>query len=270
MINTVSPTYASEILSPAYGERLDGILRSLRDRHSGILNGIDTTFFNPATDPHIAAHYTADTLAGKAQCKAALRAAYALPAAGDPPLAAMVTRLASQKGMDLLDAALPAIFAQTDMQLVVLGSGEPHWEQRMREIAERYPTRMHLHLGFDAALANRIYAGCDLFLMPSRFEPGGLGQLIAMRYGAVPVVRAVGGLNDTVREGSSGNGFRFTEYTPEALGDAVQRAVMCYHDRETFVSIQQRNMREDFTWGRSSKAYIHLYQQAIQHRKGHV
>ncbi len=270
MINTVSPTYASEILSPAYGERLDGILRSLRDRHSGILNGIDTAFFNPATDPQIAAHYTADTLAGKAQCKAALRAVCALPAAGDPPLAAMVTRLASQKGMDLLDAALPAIFAQTDMQLVVLGSGEPHWEQRMREIAERYPTRMHLHIGFDAALANRIYAGCDLFLMPSRFEPGGLGQLIAMRYGAVPVVRAVGGLNDTVREGSSGNGFRFTEYTPEALGDAVQRAVMCYHDRETFVSIQQRNMREDFTWGRSSKAYIHLYQQAIQHRKGHV
>ncbi len=270
MINTVSPTYASEILSPAYGERLDGILRSLRDRHSGILNGIDTAFFNPATDPQIAAHYTADTLAGKAQCKAALRAACALPAAGDPPLAAMVTRLASQKGMDLLDAALPAIFAQTDMQLVVLGSGEPHWEQHMREIAERYPTRMHLHIGFDAALANRIYAGCDLFLMPSRFEPGGLGQLIAMRYGAVPVVRAVGGLNDTVREGSSGNGFRFTEYTPEALGDAVQRAVMCYHDRETFVSIQQRNMREDFTWGRSSKAYIHLYQQAIQHRKGHV
>ncbi len=270
MINTVSPTYASEILSPAYGERLDGILRSLRDRHSGILNGIDTAFFNPATDPQIAAHYTADTLAGKAQCKATLRAACALPAAGDPPLAAMVTRLASQKGMDLLDAALPAIFAQTDMQLVVLGSGEPHWEQRMREIAERYPTRMHLHIGFDAALANRIYAGCDLFLMPSRFEPGGLGQLIAMRYGAVPVVRAVGGLNDTVREGSSGNGFRFTEYTPEALGDAVQRAVMCYHDRETFVSIQQRNMREDFTWGRSSKAYIHLYQQAIQHRKGHV
>ena len=270
MINTVSPTYASEILSPAYGERLDGILRSLRDRHSGILNGIDTAFFNPATDPQIAAHYTADTLAGKAQCKAALRAACALPAAGDPPLAAMVTRLASQKGMDLLDAALPAIFAQTDMQLVVLGSGEPHWEQRMREIAERYPTRMALHVGFDAALANRIYAACDLFLMPSRFEPGGLGQLIAMRYGAVPVVRAVGGLNDTVREGSSGNGFRFTEYTPEALGDALQRAVMCYHDRETFVTMQQRNMREDFTWGRSSKAYIHLYQQAIQHRKGHA
>lgn len=270
MINTVSPTYASEILSPAYGERLDGILRSLRDRHSGILNGIDTTFFNPATDPHIASHYTAESLAGKAQCKAALRALYKLPDAGDPPLAAMVTRLASQKGMDLLDAALPAIFAQTDMQLVVLGSGEPHWEQRMREIAERYPSRMALHVGFDAALANRIYAACDLFLMPSRFEPGGLGQLIAMRYGAVPVVRAVGGLNDTVREGSSGNGFRFTEYTPEALGDAVQRAVMCYHDRETFVTMQQRNMREDFTWGRSSKAYIHLYQQAIQHRKGHA
>lgn len=270
MINTVSPTYANEILSPAYGERLDGILRSLRDRHSGILNGIDTTFFNPATDPHITTHYTADTLAGKAQCKAALRTLCKLPDAGDPPLAAMVTRLASQKGMDLLDAALPAIFAQTDIQLVVLGSGEPHWEQRMREIAERYPERMHIHIGFDAALANRIYAACDLFLMPSRFEPGGLGQLIAMRYGAVPVVRAVGGLNDTVREGSNGNGFRFTEYTPEALGDAVQHAVMCYHDRDTFMAMQQRNMREDFTWGRSSKAYIRLYQQAIQHRKGHA
>lgn len=270
MINTVSPTYASEILSPAYGERLDGILRSLRDRHSGILNGIDTTFFNPATDPQLATTYTADTLAGKAQCKAALRTFCKLPDAGDPPLAAMVTRLASQKGIDLLDAALPTIFAQTDMQLVVLGSGEAHWEQRMRELAERYPERMALHVGFDAALANRIYAGCDLFLMPSRFEPGGLGQLIAMRYGAVPVVRAVGGLNDTVREGANGNGFRFAEYTPEALGDAIQRAVMCYHDRDTFVAIQKHNMREDFTWGRSSKAYIHLYQQAIQHRKGHV
>jgi starch synthase len=180
----------------------------------------------------------------------------------------MVTRLASQKGIDLIDAALPSMLATTNLQLIVLGSGEPHWEQRMRELAERYPARVAVHIGFNAALANQIYAGSDLFLMPSRFEPGGLGQLIAMRYGAVPVVRAVGGLNDTVSEGEQGNGFRFSDYTPEALGDAIKRAIQCYAEGATFVAMQQRNMRGDFTWKRSAQAYIQLYQRAIQHRKG--
>jgi starch synthase len=183
-------------------------------------------------------------------------------------MVAIVSRLASQKGIDLLDAALPAIFATTTMQLVVLGSGEPHWEERMRELAARFPARMAVHIGFDAALANRIYAACDFFLMPSRFEPGGLGQLIAMRYGALPIVRAVGGLNDTVREGAHGNGFRFTDYTPEALSDAVRRALTCYGNQPGFADIQTRNMREDFSWQRSSKAYIALYKHAIARHKG--
>jgi len=154
------------------------------------------------------------------------------------------------------------------LQLVVLGSGEPHWEERMRELAARFPTRMAVHIGFNATLANRIYAACDFFLMPSRFEPGGLGQLIAMRYGALPIVRAVGGLNDTVREGAQGNGFRFTDYTPEALADAVRRALQCYANQPIFHAIQVRNMREDFSWQRSSKAYISLYQHAIARHKG--
>jgi starch synthase len=268
MINTVSPTYANEIMSPAYGERLDGVIRAMRDRHSGILNGIDTEFFNPASDTAIAATYTTDDLTGKATCKAAIQQYFGLPVRSDVPVASMVTRLASQKGIDLIDAALPGILATTNIQLIVLGSGEPHWEHRMRELAERYPDRIAVHVGFDAKLANQIYAGSDIFLMPSRFEPGGLGQLIAMRYGAVPVVRAVGGLNDTVREGELGNGFRFNDYTPEALGEAVKRAVQHYARHDEFVAMQQRNMREDFTWKRSAQAYIQLYQKAIQHRKG--
>ena len=138
----------------------------------------------------------------------------------------------------------------------------------MRELCQRYPNRMAIHVGFDAALANRIYAGVDLFLMPSRFEPGGLGQLIAMRYGAVPVVRAVGGLNDTVREGANGNGYRFSDYTPEALSEAIKRALDCYTQPAVFHTIQQRNMREDFSWHRSAHTYIQLYQQAIHRRLG--
>lgn len=268
MINTVSPTYANEIMSPAYGERLDGVIRSLRDRHCGILNGIDTVAFDPSRDPHISAHYSADDPSGKALCKADIQRNFGLPVDGHAPLAAIVSRLASQKGVDLLDAALPAIFASTTLQLVVLGSGEPHWEERMRELAARFPTRMAVHIGFDAALANRIYAACDFFLMPSRFEPGGLGQLIAMRYGALPIVRAVGGLNDTVREGAYGNGFRFSEYTPEALSDAVRRALACYDNPTVYRETQQRNMREDFSWQRSSRAYIHLYETAIARRRG--
>jgi starch synthase len=268
MINTVSPTYANEIMSPAYGERLDGVIRSLRDRHSGILNGIDTVMFDPATDPNLVSTYTANDVSGKASCKADIQQFFQLPIDADIPMAAIVSRLASQKGVDLLDAALPGIFATTNMQLVVLGSGEPHWEERMRELAARFPTRMAVHIGFNAALANRIYAACDFFLMPSRFEPGGLGQLIAMRYGALPIVRAVGGLNDTVREGAYGNGFRFTDYTPEALSDAVRRALACYAKQPLFAEIQARNMREDFTWQRSSKAYIALYEHAIARHKG--
>jgi starch synthase len=199
-----------------------------------------------------------------------LRQIFNLPNGKNPPIAAIVSRLASQKGIDLLDSALTALFALSDIQLVVLGSGEPHWEQRMRELAARYPDRLAVHIGFDAALANRIYAGCDLFLMPSRFEPGGLGQLIAMRYGAVPVVRAVGGLSDTVREGLNGNGFRFSDYTPEAFSEAIQRAVQCYRQPAEFTAMQLHNMSEDYSWNRSAKAYIHLYQQAIQHRKGTI
>jgi starch synthase len=224
--------------------------------------------FDPATDPNLAATYSADDMSGKARCKADIQQHFNLPLDPAAPIAAIVSRLASQKGVDLLDAGLPGIFATTNLQLVVLGSGEPHWEERMRELAARFPTRMAVHIGFNAALANRIYAASDFFLMPSRFEPGGLGQLIAMRYGALPIVRAVGGLNDTVREGPHGNGFRFTDYTPEALSDAIRRGLQCYTNQTTFHDIQTRNMREDFSWQRSSKAYIALYQHAIARHKG--
>ncbi|GAB4129628.1 MAG: glycogen synthase GlgA [Roseiflexaceae bacterium] len=264
VVSTVSPTYAEEILTMEYGERLNGLLSQRRDRLAGILNGIDTEFFNPATDRHIAANYQLGDMAGKAECKAALQREFGLEINPEKPLIAMVTRLAEQKGLDLVDGAMPWLLGSTDAQLVVLGSGSPHFEWVFSNYARQNPSRVAVRLGFDAALAQRIYAGSDMFLMPSRFEPGGLGQLIAIRYGSVPIVRATGGLNDTIREGYDGNGFRFHPYAVNYLTDAIGRALLAFRDQRGWALLRERGMAEDHSWATSAESYVGLYQWALR------
>lgn len=264
IVTTVSPTYAQEILGPEYGERLDGLLRQRRDHLVGILNGIDFASFNPATDPHIAVHYSVEDMSGKALCKAALQHECGLFEDARRPVIGMVTRLAEQKGLDLLDAAMPWLLNQTDTQLVLLGAGQPHLEQAFAAYMRAFPDRVHVRLGFDAALAQRIYAGCDAFLMPSRYEPGGLGQLIALRYGTVPIVRATGGLNDTVREGWDGNGFRFHPYDPQMLIDAIGRCLTSFRDARGWSILRARGMQEDHSWASSAQEYVAIYEWALR------
>jgi starch synthase len=264
IISTVSPTYAQEIMTGEYGERLDGLLRSRRDRVTGILNGIDTQAFDPASDPHLAATYSVDAMQGKAICKAALQKELGLEEAPDRPILGIVSRLAEQKGLDLIDTAIPGMLEETNAQLVVLGSGSPHLEWVYRNHALANPERIAVRLGFDAGLAQRIYAGSDAFLMPSRFEPCGLGQLIALRYGTVPIVRATGGLNDTVSEGPEGNGFRFHPYDARYLSDAIGRCLAIYEDKVGWNELRERGMREDHSWAASAQQYIGMYAWAMQ------
>jgi starch synthase len=262
IVSTVSPTYAEEILTPEYGMGLDGALRARQDHLAGILNGIDYEFFNPTTDPHIAANYSADDIGGKAICKAALQRECGFAVEAGRPLLGMVTRLVEQKGLDLLDAAMGWLVGQTDAQLVLLGSGQPELEQAVAQHMRQHPDRVHIQLGFDIALAQRIYAGSDAFLMPSRYEPGGLGQLIALRYGTVPIVRATGGLNDTVREGYDGNGFRFHPYEAGYLIDAIARCLTTFRDTIGWPILRARGMREDHSWEASAREYVGLYEWA--------
>jgi len=264
IVSTVSPTYADEIMTSEYGERLDGLMRSRRDRVAGILNGIDTQAFNPATDKYIAAQYTVDDPSGKPICKAALQRELGLEEAPDKPLLGIVSRLAEQKGLDLLDQAVPWLLRQTEAQLVVLGAGSPQLEYVYRGHASANPQRIAVRIGFDAGLAQRIYAGSDAFLMPSRFEPCGLGQMIALRYGSVPIVRATGGLNDTVREGFEGNGFRFHPYETRFFTDAIGRALTAYRDSDGWAILRARGMHEDNSWAASAQQYVGLYQWALR------
>lgn len=263
MINTVSPTYAREILTPEYGEQLDGLLRARQNDLVGILNGIDWDVFNPATDPHLAARYSLDDMRGKVACKAALQQELGLAIDPERPLIGMVTRLVEQKGPDLVEAALPWLLAETDAQLMILGSAHPHWGGVFSGYASAFPDRIAAYLGYNAGLSQRVYAGSDIFLMPSRYEPGGLGQLIALRYGTVPVVRVTGGLADTISEGYSGNGFRFHAYEARELIDAIGRCLTTYRDPASWAILRERGMREDHSWEASARAYVALYERAI-------
>jgi starch synthase len=258
----VSPTYAREILGDEYGERLDGLLRSRQDRVTGILNGIDTAVFDPSTDRHIAAPYRAGDVSGKATCKAALQRALGLDVHPGRPLLGIVSRLVEQKGLDLLHGIMPWLLRETDAQIVILGSGQPYLQEAFLHRAEQHAGRVAVRIGFDAALAQQIYAGSDAFLMPSRFEPCGLGQLIALRYGSVPIVRATGGLADTVREGLDGNGFVFHRYDTKDFGDAIWRAVQCYRDPASWAMVRDRGMREDHSWGTAAQQYAGVYEWA--------
>ncbi len=264
LVSTVSPTYAEEIMTGEYGERLDGLLRGKRDRVFGILNGIDAEECDPSTDAQLAARYDVDDLTGKATCKAALQRELGLTVSADRPLLGIVSRLVEQKGLDLLDQAVPWIVGRTNAQLVVLGSGSAALQEIFRRHAGAFPDRVAARIGFDAALAQRIYAGSDAFLMPSRFEPCGLGQMIALRYGSVPIVRATGGLNDTVREGIEGNGFRFHPFEIRHFVDAMDRALVTYRDAESWSLLRARGMREDNSWTHAAAQYVRLYQRAIR------
>ncbi len=268
MINTVSPTYAREILTPEYGEGLDALLRYRHFDVHGILNGLDYEVWNPATDSHLAAAYDASSIDNRAANKRALQEQLGLEPT-DVPLVAMVTRLDAQKGVDIAGHAVHLLLNAIagEAQFAVLGSGAPEFETMFRHLAAYHTRKMAAVLRYDAALAPLIYAGSDLFLMPSRFEPCGLGQLIAMRYGSVPVVRQTGGLADTVHEGETG--FSFVDYTPDALWQALARAVSTWwHDRPRIDQMGQQGMAQDFSWAASAGGYEQLFEWAIARERG--
>lgn len=262
VISTVSPRYAHEILSMEYGERLDGLLRHRQDRVAGILNGIDTQQYDPSTDVHLAAPFGANHMEGKAACKADLQARCGLPADATRPLLGVVSRLAEQKGFVLLEAVLPWLLRETDAQLVLLGSGDARLEGVLHQVAAQHGDRVAVRTGFDVALAQKIYAGSDAFLMPSRFEPCGLGQMIALRYGSVPIVRATGGLADTVREGLDGNGFVFHPFDARHFQEAMARALASFRDTDGWAQLRERGMRADHSWAQSARRYVELYEWA--------
>ena len=261
-VTTVSPTYAREIVTPGGGANMDGVLRAHATGLVGILNGIDPGVWNPSTDPHIISRYDVVDPLPKARCKTALQKALGLPARPDTPVLGMVARLDTQKGIDLLLGCASQLLRQ-DVQLVVQGSGDPEFTTALAALAKDMPEKVAFRSEFDDGLAHRIIAGSDLFLVPSRFEPSGLTQLYAMRYGAVPVVRATGGLRDTVVNLDdhlrTGTGFTFDDDTPAALFGAVGRALTAFQDRPAFDRVVQRVMRQDFSWERPARRYHALY-----------
>jgi starch synthase len=269
-ITTVSPRYAQEIQTPEFGFGFDGILRRRAADLSGVLNGIDTGQWNPATDPHLPTSYSAEDLSGKRAAKVAVLQSYGLAfddRALGRPLVGMISRMVDQKGFDLL-AALPAEIGELDASFVVLGTGEPRYQDFWRGLAALHPDRVGARIGFDEGLAHLIEAGADIFLMPSRFEPCGLNQMYSMRYGTVPVVRRVGGLADTVRDYArnlpDSTGFVFEEPTPAALLGALRRALALFHAPSQWRDLQLAGMRQDHSWDRSAREYVKIYERALE------
>jgi len=269
LLSTVSETYALEIQTPEFGAGLDGVLRDRADDLFGILNGVDYRAWDPAHDPLIPARYTVDNLSGKRACKAHLQQEFGLTADPAIPLIGMVTRLADQKGLDLVAAILDELFA-AGTQLVILGTGDPRYERMFADAARRHPREAGVRIGFDNGLAHRIEAGADIFLMPSRYEPSGLNQLYSLRYGTVPVVRRTGGLADSIRDATpqavetgTANGFVFIDYTPRALLLAIHRALTAFRDPVTWRELQRVGMTADFSWAESAKKYVGLYERTI-------
>jgi starch synthase len=264
-VTTVSPRYAQEIQGPEMGYGLDGVLRARAADLVGILNGVDYDEWNPARDRHIAADYDATALAGKRECRRDLLQAFGLPDAGDAPVLGVISRLVYQKGFDVVVNAWYDLL-QRPLRMVVLGTGEPEVEAGFRALAARAPDRFAVRFAYDDALAHRIMAGSDLFLMPSRYEPCGLTQMYALRYGTVPIVRATGGLVDTVEPhvpgGSTGTGFRFEAADGTALVWGIDQALQSYGDRAEWQALMQRGMRQDFSWDRSAQAYVGVYEDA--------
>lgn len=262
-ITTVSPSYAEEIQTAYYGERLDGLLRARRNSLSGVLNGIDMQEYDPAADSMIPANYTAQDLSGRAQCKSALQQSLGLTVDPNVPIIGMVGRLSSQKGLDLVDHVIGQIMEE-NVQLVVLGMGESRYVNLFSWAEQQYPGRVAARFQMDHQLAHRIYAGADMFLMPSQFEPCGLSQMIALRYGCVPIVRETGGLRDTVLSynhyNNAGNGFTFFNYNAHDMLFTIRRALRYYHEHpDVWRELQSRGMNGDYSWNASAETYLSLY-----------
>lgn len=262
-INTVSPSYAREIMTPYYAEGLEGILNARSAQVTGIINGIDKATFNPHADKLIPATYDRGHLKGKAKCKAALQERMGLEVRGDVPLFAMVTRMTEQKGFDLVACALDDLMTRNDMQFMLLGTGDERFENFMRAAEYRYKGRLCAYIGYSEELSHLVYAGSDFFLMPSRFEPCGLSQMIAMRYGSIPIVRETGGLKDTVtpynRFTGEGNGFSFANFDAWEMRDTVQLALSCYGNKEIMNGLISHAMQADFGFERSAEEYARHY-----------
>ncbi|WP_160724090.1 glycogen synthase GlgA [Bacillus sp. USDA818B3_A] len=272
-ITTVSPTYKEEIQSPTYGEKLDGLLQARNEDLIGILNGIDEEFYNPAIDPLIYQNYKADTYSKKSVNKREIQKQFGLPEDAATPLLVMITRLTKQKGLDLVKCVFREIL-QEDVQVIILGTGDYEYEEYFRQTARIYPDKLKVHTGFSEELAHKLYAAADLFLMPSQFEPCGLGQLIAMRYGAIPIVRETGGLNDTVKAYNEftdrGNGFSFQNFNAHDMLYTIQRALSFYHDKPIWESIVKQAMEKDYSWAQSAFSYSQLYAELVSRSETHV
>ncbi len=272
VLNTVSETYAKEIQTEEFGSGLDGVLRNRREDVFGILNGVDYRTWDPSTDRLIPANYTGEDLSGKRICKEHLQREYGLDVDPDVPLIGMVTRLVNQKGLDLLAKVIVDVFG-LGAQFVLLGTGEEAYQRLFEGIARHYPQQAGITLGFDNALAHRIEAGADLYLMPSRYEPSGLNQLYSLRYGTVPIVRRTGGLADSIidltpetLECGSANGFVFHEYVPAALFATIRHALAAFRDNKVWRLLQLVGMRADFSWAASAAKYLRLYERAMARR----
>ncbi|XZN92390.1 MAG: glycogen synthase GlgA [Microcoleus sp.] len=266
-VNTVSPTYAEQIKTPSYGEGLEGLLSFLGGKVSGILNGIDTESYNPETDKYIPQQFSADTIEKRYPNKIALQEEVGLEVNKNAFLIGMVSRLVEQKGLDLIIQMLDRFMAYTDAQFIVLGTGDRYYETQLWQMTARYPGRMSTQLLYNEALSRRVYAGCDTFLMPSRFEPCGISQMLALRYGCVPMVRRTGGLVDTVSHNNpidnTGTGYCFDRYEPLDLFTCMIRTWEGFRYKDKWKELQQRGMRENFSWDISARKYVELYRDVL-------
>lgn len=270
VLNTVSKTYAREIQTAEYGERMEGLLRKRSSDLYGIINGIDYHEFDPAADSHIISNYDYRTVQKKRDNKYSLQKQMKLPVQ-DVPVLGLISRLVDQKGLDLLEGIFDRLMGM-DLQLIVLGTGDPHYEEFFRKAVREYPEKFAAHIGFNVALAQQIYAGSDMFLMPSRYEPCGLGQLISLRYGTIPIVRATGGLADTITEYNpltgTGNGFTFMEYAQDKFMQAIKRALQLHCEKpDLWTDLVRHALKSDFSWTASASEYVRLYKTGVEKNK---
>jgi len=273
LITTVSERYSHEIQTEEYGYGLEGILRARRDDLFGVLNGVDYEEWNPAHDRFIVANYNENDISGKARCKEDLLKEYDLNLPLNTPLIGIISRLADQKGFDILAEAMDRLMAM-DLGMVVLGTGDRKYHELFEGLARKYPTKLGVKIAFSNTLAHKIEAGCDMFLMPSRYEPCGMNQIYSLKYGTIPIVRATGGLDDTIQDylgtdlksapTEKGNGFKFAEYSSRALIDKIKEALQVFKDKRRWRGLIKRAMLEDFSWERSARRYLELYQRAIE------
>jgi starch synthase len=267
-LTTVSQKYAQEIQTAEYGNGLEGAIQRRSGDLFGILNGVDYEEWSPATDPLIAAHFSAEKPAGKKECRRDLLHAFGLESVSDETaVIGIVSRFATQKGFDFIVEIMDRL-VQEDMVLVMLGNGEEYYEKLLVEMAERYPSKVRVKVKFDNVMAHKIEAGADMFLMPSRYEPGGLNQIYSLKYGTVPIVRATGGLDDTIDEqpDGGGNGFKFWGYDSGALMDAIKRALSVFRNKKQWVKMMKRGMQQDFSWEKPAQEYVRVYERTIQNR----